>query len=213
MIIISRATVSCASSQTGRWRELRMFSLSFLSWMTQKNPRINPGRSATEASSVSACRHLSQTQDSSSAMPDQSSSSSCIPHYTPPCSVHPIPASHTPQPEPEGVPYKTVRHHSGEYRADDILHKISLRKCHIAPEVYEQLTDYQKNIYNTHLKAVEERKLHYRDPKTGYVVMTVSNLLHLGECCGNGCRHCPYGHRNANDKVKGLTKWNGAFYS
>jgi hypothetical protein len=32
----------------------------------------------------------------------------------------------------------------------------------------------------------------YRDPATGFVVMTAPLLARRGSCCGNGCRHCPY---------------------
>jgi hypothetical protein len=32
----------------------------------------------------------------------------------------------------------------------------------------------------------------YLDPVTGYVVLTAVTLLARGECCGSGCRHCPY---------------------
>ncbi|MCA0236096.1 MAG: DUF5522 domain-containing protein [Bacteroidetes bacterium] len=30
----------------------------------------------------------------------------------------------------------------------------------------------------------------------GRWVFTAHYLLKRGECCGSGCRHCPYGHRN-----------------
>lgn len=33
----------------------------------------------------------------------------------------------------------------------------------------------------------------YADPATGYFVFTRASLLERGYCCGNGCRHCPYG--------------------
>ena len=33
----------------------------------------------------------------------------------------------------------------------------------------------------------------YLDPSTGYVVFTSLALAARGYCCGNGCRHCPYG--------------------
>jgi hypothetical protein len=35
----------------------------------------------------------------------------------------------------------------------------------------------------------------YIDPASGYVVFTAS-FLRKRPCCGNGCRHCPYGHIN-----------------
>lgn len=34
----------------------------------------------------------------------------------------------------------------------------------------------------------------YSDPATGYRVFTELGLLKQGDCCGNACRHCPYGH-------------------
>lgn len=30
------------------------------------------------------------------------------------------------------------------------------------------------------------------DPDTGLFVMTSHYLREQGECCGNGCRHCPW---------------------
>ncbi len=35
----------------------------------------------------------------------------------------------------------------------------------------------------------------YYDP-FGRMVFTEKYLLKRGYCCGNGCRHCPYGHVN-----------------
>lgn len=32
----------------------------------------------------------------------------------------------------------------------------------------------------------------YLDPSTGYTVLTAATLLDRGECCEQGCRHCPY---------------------
>jgi hypothetical protein len=34
----------------------------------------------------------------------------------------------------------------------------------------------------------------YLDPESGLIVMTEGFLLRRGWCCGNICRHCPYGH-------------------
>ena len=30
----------------------------------------------------------------------------------------------------------------------------------------------------------------------GYVVLTKKYHLKKGYCCGNGCKHCPYGYEN-----------------
>jgi uncharacterized protein DUF5522 len=32
----------------------------------------------------------------------------------------------------------------------------------------------------------------YVDPDSGYLVLTAATLRARGECCANGCRHCPY---------------------
>jgi hypothetical protein len=32
----------------------------------------------------------------------------------------------------------------------------------------------------------------YVDPATGLYVLTAAMLRDRGECCGSGCRHCPY---------------------
>ena len=33
----------------------------------------------------------------------------------------------------------------------------------------------------------------------GYIVLTAKFLLQRGECCGNGCKHCPYHYINVNE--------------
>lgn len=35
--------------------------------------------------------------------------------------------------------------------------------------------------------------------REGYLVFTEAYHLKRGYCCGNRCRHCPYGHRAAKD--------------
>lgn len=32
----------------------------------------------------------------------------------------------------------------------------------------------------------------YVDPGSGYQVLTADTLAARGECCGSGCRHCPW---------------------
>jgi hypothetical protein len=43
-----------------------------------------------------------------------------------------------------------------------------------------------------HDHAVAAGAPSYVDPETGYLVLTAPTLRARGECCGNGCRHCPY---------------------
>lgn len=47
-------------------------------------------------------------------------------------------------------------------------------------------------ILAAHLAAVEAGQPTYRDPATGFTVMTGPTLAARGTCCDNGCRHCPY---------------------
>ena len=51
-------------------------------------------------------------------------------------------------------------------------------------------------IDDMHRTACEEGKDTYIDPSSGYQVLTSEALLKKGKCCGNSCRHCPYGHIN-----------------
>lgn len=45
-----------------------------------------------------------------------------------------------------------------------------------------------------HRAAVSSGATTYVDPATGYTVFSVLAHLKRGSCCGNACRHCPYGH-------------------
>ncbi len=47
-----------------------------------------------------------------------------------------------------------------------------------------------------HAAAVARGLDAYIDPATGYQVWTRLYLARKGPCCGNACRHCPYGHAN-----------------
>ncbi|MBU6224367.1 MAG: hypothetical protein KGP13_06010 [Burkholderiales bacterium] len=44
----------------------------------------------------------------------------------------------------------------------------------------------------------------YKDPISGYKVLTSDALLKKGKCCGNSCRHCPFGHVNVKNTTTGL---------
>jgi hypothetical protein len=47
-------------------------------------------------------------------------------------------------------------------------------------------------ILRAHTTALDEREPMYRDPASGYWVLTAAYLADRGTCCDNGCRHCPY---------------------
>ena len=58
--------------------------------------------------------------------------------------------------------------------------------------------DFQK----LHDEAVAKGRRFYIDPLTGYRVTTALAHLERGECCGCGCRHCPYGEEELSSKDK-----------
>ncbi|KJH42017.1 ribosomal protein L14p/L23e [Dictyocaulus viviparus] len=105
------------------------------------------------------------------------------------------------------VPWK-----NDEKIANYVLFEASMEKAKVSWKDYNNLTSDERTIYMKHLKAVQERKLTYKDPFTGYIVFTVCHHLYKGNCCGNGCRHCPYNLENATDTVKKSRVWNGAYY-
>ena len=50
-------------------------------------------------------------------------------------------------------------------------------------------------VQQAHDRAVAAGEPGYVDPDSGFFVFTAAELLARGECCGSGCRHCPYGDR------------------
>ena len=44
-----------------------------------------------------------------------------------------------------------------------------------------------------HRQAQINGELGYIDPDSKLFVMTEQTLRNRGKCCGNGCRHCPFG--------------------
>lgn len=108
--------------------------------------------------------------------------------------------------------YKVEIGRGGQQLANYVLFEDSMEKSKVPWLAYSNMTSEERTIYMAHLKAVRERKLSYKDPVTGYIVMTVSQLLLNGKCCGNGCRHCPYQLENATPEMKKSKIWNGAYY-
>ncbi len=53
-------------------------------------------------------------------------------------------------------------------------------------------------IDQLHREACANGALSYDDPQTGYRVFTALAHEARGRCCGCGCRHCPYGHRDVD---------------
>jgi hypothetical protein len=52
--------------------------------------------------------------------------------------------------------------------------------------------DTSAQVQARHDAAVEAGEPGYIDPETGLFVLTAAYLAARGECCGSGCRHCPY---------------------
>ena len=50
----------------------------------------------------------------------------------------------------------------------------------------------REQILAEHQAAMARGKPSYRDPATGYTVLTAAYLASRGRCCQTGCRHCPY---------------------
>ena len=59
--------------------------------------------------------------------------------------------------------------------------------------------DAQAAIREAHDRAVAEGEPGYLDPETGFFVFTAVALAAKGECCGSGCRHCPYPVRGSRE--------------
>ncbi|KAJ1616984.1 hypothetical protein T492DRAFT_605806, partial [Pavlovales sp. CCMP2436] len=53
-------------------------------------------------------------------------------------------------------------------------------------------------IAQAHSKAIRAGQLRYEDPASGYMVFSELASLGRGFCCGNACRHCPYGHAHVD---------------
>lgn len=54
------------------------------------------------------------------------------------------------------------------------------------------------DIEEVHSHALQNGARSYEDPETGFTVFTEKFHLERGTCCGNQCRHCPYGWENVS---------------
>jgi cob(I)alamin adenosyltransferase len=57
------------------------------------------------------------------------------------------------------------------------------------------MTD-EHDIEDIHKTAILQGSTTYTDPSTGFLVFSELAHLQRGTCCGNQCRHCPYGWSN-----------------
>ena len=51
---------------------------------------------------------------------------------------------------------------------------------------------YRHQILAAHAAAMANGELGYLDPASGLFVLTAATLASRGECCDQGCRHCPF---------------------
>lgn len=68
------------------------------------------------------------------------------------------------------------------------------------PARNQAVRSLSKDIEDLHREACEQGNGAYRDPATGYTVITEYAHLKRGKCCGNACRHCPFDHVNVKKK-------------
>lgn len=91
------------------------------------------------------------------------------------------------------------------------LSDLKVKALSFLPSVDETVLDEQKGqIHNAHVQALKHGEMFYKDPVTGYSVMTRLAHLSRGECCGNACRHCPFGQTACPQELR--RKFNSAFY-
>ncbi|CAB4033789.1 Hypothetical predicted protein [Paramuricea clavata] len=79
-------------------------------------------------------------------------------------------------------------------------------------EIPENFSEMECQIFIAHKNAIEANYDTYADPLTGFDVFTRQALLNRGKCCGNACRHCPYGHINVPEHLRTKT-FNSQFYT
>jgi hypothetical protein len=53
----------------------------------------------------------------------------------------------------------------------------------------------REEVAVAHAAAIATGQTGYMDPGSGLFVLTAAYLKKRGTCCGNGCRHCPYGDK------------------
>ena len=58
------------------------------------------------------------------------------------------------------------------------------------------------DIEDLHLAAIAKDERTYIDPATEFMVFTEAAHLRRGVCCGNQCRHCPYGWANVRSGAR-----------
>ncbi|KAF0292766.1 uncharacterized protein FJT64_000153 [Amphibalanus amphitrite] len=76
----------------------------------------------------------------------------------------------------------------------------------------EELSEAERTAHEAHQRAVEAGHFTYDDPETGLRVLTRLRHFLRGQCCGNACRHCVYGHEAVPESVRARRRFNSAFW-
>ena len=71
------------------------------------------------------------------------------------------------------------------------FHLLAMSTSHSPTTVVQDIEDLHETALRQGAKA-------YEDPATGFNVFTELFHLQRGKCCGNQCRHCPYGWANVS---------------
>lgn len=71
----------------------------------------------------------------------------------------------------------------------------------LTPSTADKLKSNRAKTSLLHREACKRRLDTYIDPESGYEVFTAHHLR-TRDCCGSGCRHCPWGHRNVPGRHK-----------
>ena len=96
-----------------------------------------------------------------------------------------------------GTPYRRV-----DLQSADNDHSAKTTDNHSSSEV--NVPDIEDgDFYTIHRQACDAGQMSDIDPVTKYMVFTELAHQARGKCCGSGCRHCPYAHKNVKSDKKG----------
>eukprot|EP00127_Corallochytrium_limacisporum_P004779 Clim_evm5s175 gene=Clim_evmTU5s175 len=78
--------------------------------------------------------------------------------------------------------------------------------------LWDVLSEEKREIVKLNDQACTDKQAMYKDPASGYMV--ISHWFHhkRGNCCGNGCRHCPYHLERAPQPIQDMKHWNGFYW-
>ena len=89
-----------------------------------------------------------------------------------------------------------------DLRSNILFHQsCDMSQSSITPSISTAISSSaMTDIEDIHRRAMMNRRTTYIDPVTNFTVFTELAHLKRGVCCGNICRHCPYGHVNVRNR-------------